>query len=180
MIPSTIVRGVMTPPVSLVWWLAASPSTRQARDGDRRVLAGERAEEREQVRFLAGGEGQRADVARHAWTAHVAAAIVELDGRLEARLGAVVHVRSAPGDAAQGRRLERVLHEGQPGEMGAAADVGALHTDVVEAAVGERPALVAARAPRLAVEHHESALGALGDGSLVAGHPAVEGRLRGD
>ena len=91
-----------------------------------------------------------------------------------------MHKGASARDLAQARRLEGVLHLDHARHEFAAADVLARQPDVLEAVIGEVPALMAGGTERLAVEDRKAALGFLGNRLLIAFDPGIEGRTLGD
>ena len=115
----------------------------------------------------AQGDHQRVEVGVLA-----AAAVVEIDERLERLFRAVVHIRGAPGRVAHRGRLEGP-HVARVFRHGIAALVGVLgvrgrHAEVVETTVAEIGAPVAGGAVSLAVEDLEPLLFQGGQGPMVA------------
>src|SRR5258708_2866899 len=88
-------------------------------------------------------------------------ALVMPDHRLQRWDAAVMHIRAALGDVAQGRRLESMLQLDDVMHELAAADVFAREADVLKAIVGETPTGMADGAIGLLVEGHEAALSAV-------------------
>src|SRR6185312_10856202 len=102
--------------------------------------------------------------------------VVMFDDRFECGERAVMHKGTAPGDLAQARRLEGVLHLDDAGHELSATDVFGGKTDVLEALVGEIPPLMAGRALRLAIEQGKAALGFFRYRFLAAFDPGIERR----
>ncbi len=107
-----------------------------------------------------------------------AALLVVVDDVFQRGEGAVVHVGRGPGQLAQRRRLERIVGGAQV-DLLAAALVGARQADVVEVAVGEGKAGMAADAAALAGEQLQAADLRRRERFGVTCNPAVEARRRG-
>src|SRR5260370_6054577 len=146
-------------------------------NGGRVDVAGQRLHERDEVLLFLRGQAERLDQLGTA-RASDAALVVMLDHGFESCDRAVVHVRAAPRDLAQSRRLERVFHLRDRRQELAAADVLAREADIVEAVVGEIPSAVALVAGGLGVEERKAALGVVRNGALVVLDPGVERRAR--
>jgi hypothetical protein len=82
-----------------------------------------------------------------------------------------MHEGAPARDFAQARRLESVLHLDHARHEFAAAEVLARQADVLEAVIGEIPALMAGRTERLAVENGKAALGFLGNRLFISFDP---------
>src|SRR3979490_950242 len=92
----------------------------------------------------------------------------------------VMHVGAAAGDFAQPRRFESLLHLDDTRQELSPPEIRARKPDVMEAIIGEVPALMRSGALSLGVEEDKATLGFFGNRLLISLDPAVERRLLGN
>src|SRR5450755_2618958 len=122
--------------------LALTGSAGEDRHGCRIEIAGQGFQEGDQFGPLLRREAERFHEVGAARPLD-ASLVTVFDYLFERGDRAIVHVRTSPGDFAQPRRLESVLHLDDLGQELAPADIRARKADVLETIIGEVPALMA-------------------------------------
>src|SRR5260221_11715139 len=105
-------------------------------------MAGQSFQEGAQFGLLLRRETERFHEVGAAWPVD-ASLVIMFDHLFERGDRPIVHVRTSPGDLAQPRRLEGVLHLDNLRQKLPPADIRARKADVLETIVGEVPALMA-------------------------------------